>query len=204
MYKTLKSLPWFTGCVLSVFMLGQASAFASVAGNLVGFSQPSYAVAAGDTLTVSLVGSNFDVAPDAAAFSLSWDKAVLTYISASMANTLWNSLGSGSFVSTEHTDLGSLDYVFLTMDNGDAGNDFSLGTFTFQVNNDAELGASDLVVNIDSFNLGFYRGLNPVNANYVNSQIQVVPLPSAVWLFGTVLLGLCNPGLKRRWLKTVA
>ncbi len=196
MYQMLKTLRILAGLTFSALWMGTVFASAPVTNNIVSFSQASYGVTAGDSLTVNVVGSNFDVAPNAASFSLNWDPAVLTYVSTSVITPPWNPLGNGSFVSTDNAATGNLDYAFLTMDSGNAGSNFGLASFTFNVLVNAPIGGSLLTLNNDLYNIGFLNGLNSINVNYVGSQVQVVPVPAAAWLFGTGLVGLL--GLKKR------
>ncbi|MEY3760417.1 MAG: hypothetical protein RIR39_1908 [Pseudomonadota bacterium] len=155
-------------------------------------------VASGDSLTVDLIGANFSGAgPDGAALSLTWDPLVLGYVSTAIANPPWDA----SFVSETSVANGALDYVFLGHSAiGGVGADFALASFTFNVL--GNLGAATtLALSNDSFNVGFVSpGAVPINVNYVNSQVQVVPVPAAVWLFGTGLTGLLGFARNRRTL----
>ena len=118
-------------------------------------------VSNGDNLTVDLVGTNFNLGPDGAAFSLAWNPAVLSYVSTAISNPSWDS----SSVKADSAALGLIDYVFL----------------------------SSLALSNDPYDVGFVSpGALPINVNYVNSQVQVapVPVPAAAWLFGTGLMSL--------------
>jgi len=78
---------------------------------------------------------------------------------------------------------------------GDAGANFAIASFTFNVlGNPGDTSA--LTLSIDPFDVGFVApGTVPINVNFVNSQVQVVPIPAAAWLFGSGVLGLF--GMKR-------
>ncbi len=191
MNKMLKKTGAIVGG-LTLFCLTATSAQASVAlSNVVSFTQPTYAVSNGDTLTVDLVGNNFTLGPDGAAFSLAWNPSVLSYVNTSITNPSWDS----SSVSDDNAASGLIDYVFLAKSSaGDAGANFALASFTFNVIGNAET-ASSLTLSSDPFNVGFVSpGAAPINVNYINGQVQVaaVPVPAAVWLFGTGLMGLLN------------
>ena len=184
----------------TIAVLGLAIGGLSVAeANQVSFVQSSVNALSGQTLTFDLVGSGFTQEPDAAAFTLSWEKSVLQYVNTSIANPPWDVPS----VNDANAADGKIDFVFLGKSVGTAGENFSLASFTFNVIGNA--GASANLHLADSAFGGFVApGGVELTTNYIDSHVQVVPLPSAVWLFGTALLGLCNPGLKRRWLKTVA
>ena len=86
MNKTLKKTISVVGG-LTLFCLTAASAQASIVpANTVSFTQPTFNASNGDSLTVDLVGTNFTLGPDGAAFSLAWNPSVLSYVSTSITN----------------------------------------------------------------------------------------------------------------------
>ena len=179
---------------LTLFCLAVAPAHAAVIPpNTVSFIQSSLInVNQGNSLTVDLVGTNFTAGPDGAAFSLAWDPLVLSYVNTTVASPPWDNT---PFVNDDSKALGMVDYVFLTKSVGDAGANFAIASFTFNV-----LGtpgsATTLTLSDDPFDVGIVApGAVPINVNYVNSLVQVVPVPAAAWLFGTGLAGLL--GMKR-------
>ncbi len=182
------------GLLALSFSLAAPAGATVVASNVVRFAQGAdFNVAPGTSFTVDLVGENFPAGPDGAAFSLSWNPAVLGYVGASIANPPWDA----SFISADNAGSGVIDYLFLSKSTaGDAGNHFALASFTFNVL--GNVGSStELVLSNDPFEVGFVApGAVPIAANYLNSQVHVVPVPAGVWLFGSGLLGLL--GLKKR------
>ncbi|ATG91952.1 hypothetical protein MKLM6_3767 [Methylomonas koyamae] len=170
-------------------VIGELSA---VEASQVSFVQSNVNALPGQILTFDLVGEGFSSGPDGAGFSLAWDKTVLQYVTTTVANPPWDT----SFVSDTNAGSGMVDFVFLGKSTGTAGTDFSLASFTFNVI--GNVGAATELSLADAFGGFSALGGQSLSVNYLNSQVQVVPLPSAVWLFGTALLGLCNPALKRR------
>lgn len=173
--------------ILSLLFLGAAVAEA----NTVQFTQSNFDVAPGETFTVDLVGTDFLSGPDGAAFALSWDPAVLSYVSTTVANPPWDipSVSDGTAAA------GNIEYVFLSKTAGDAGSDFSLASFTFQVLGGAGA-TSPLSLSNDPYDVGFVApGGQSLTVSYVNSDVHVVPVPAAIWLFGSALAGM---GLVRR------
>lgn len=195
----------FVSIVGALFMLLFSMPAAAVSTNVVKFNQgPIISAISGQQLTVSVVGENFTTGPDGAGFSLSWNPAVLAYVSSAIATPPWNALSVGSSVDDTNAASGSLDYVFLTMDSGNAGANFAVADFTFDVT--GLLGASSaLTLANDLYGIGFINGTDSLNVEYTQSVVQVVapqavPVPAAFWLFGaslTSLLGVLG-GLKRR------
>lgn len=169
-----------------------------LAPNTVMFSQGTIINASeGDTLTLDLRGYNFTQGPDGAAFSLNWNPLVLRYVGSTVANPPWDS----AFVSDENS--GSVDYVFLSkLTAGDAGNSFAIASFTFDI-----LGAVGSETTISIGNPAFddtgftLPGGALVDVNYVNSQVHVVPLPAAAWMFGAGLAGMLGPMTRRKRLR---
>lgn len=162
--------------------------------NQVSFVQSNVNALPGQTLTFDLVGSGFTQQPDAAAFTLSWNPSVLQYVNTSIANPPWDPT---SILNASSAASGTIDYVFLTKSAGTAGTNFSLASFTFNVIGNA--GAFTNLNLADSYFGGFVApGGQALTADYIHSEVKVVPLPGAVWLFGTALLGLGNGRLVRR------
>lgn len=184
----MKKIMLQTVAVLGLVVTGLSAAEA----NQVSFVQSSVNAMSGQTLTFDLVGSGFSPAPDAAAFSLSWDQSVLQYVSTSIANPPWDT----SVVSGSNVDSGLIDFVFLGKSTGDAGSDFAIAAFTFNVI--GNVGTATTLTLADAFG-GFASSGSNFTVNYGSGNVQVVPVPSAIWLFGTTLLGLCNGGLRRRF-----
>lgn len=178
---------------LTLFCLAANPAHAAlIAPNTVSFTQSSLInVSQGNNLTVDLVGTNFTVGPDGVAFSLAWDPLVLSYVNTSVANPPWDT----SFVSDTSKASGIVDFVFLNKSIGDAGANFAITSFTFNVLGNPG-SATPLTLSNFSNDVGFEApGGVLINVNYVNSLVQVVPVPAAAWLFGSGLLGLV--GMKR-------
>ena len=178
----------------TVLFLGTGAATAST----VQFSQgSSIYVGPGEIFTLNLVGENFASRPDGAAFSLVWDPAVLSYQGITVANPPWDTQAIGD----SNVASGHLDFVFLGKTSGSVGNNpgtnyFDLAAFSFKaIGNIGNI--STLAVALDSFNTGFVApGAQTIPVTFVNSQVQVVPVPTAAWLFGSAFTGLI--GFARR------
>ena len=168
MNKTLKKTISIVGG-LTLFCLAVASAQAA---NTVSFNQSTFNVSNGDSLTVDLVGTDFTLGPEGAAFSLAWNPSVLSYVSTAVANPPWDAPS----VSDTNAASGVIDFVFLSKTTpGDAGANFALASFTFNVVGNAGA-VSSLALSNDPYDVGFISpGAVPINVNYINSQVQVAP-----------------------------
>jgi len=167
----------------------------SVSASTAGFSESEYTVETGNTLTVDATGSDFTTPSDGASLSLTWDPSVLRYISSNIdvATSPWDDI----FVNFDNKDSGSLDSIFLVMytTGSNTGSNFSLASFTFDViGNVGDQTAINLGISpIVGLDYGFLDGVDSIaNVNYVASQVQVVPLPTTIWLFGTGIIGLLS------------
>lgn len=180
---------------ITVLLFGSAANASGALSNVIKLSQgENISVTSGSVLTVDVVGENFIVGPNGAGFSLNWNPAVLSYVSNSLVSPPWN----GSSVYEGNAPSGSLDFVFLTMDTGNAGTNFGLGSFTFNVlGSPGDLTA--LTLGNDAYSIGFINGVTGLNVNYISSHVQVVPLPAAIWMFGAGLAGMLGTIKRRRY-----
>ena len=120
-----KTLSLVGGFTLLVMLNGPV-----VAANTVQFTQGNIINAAsGDSLTVDLIGRDFTAGPDGAAFSLAWNPSVLDYVNTTIANPPWDI----SSVNDTSAASGLIDFVFLNKNVGDAGSNFDIASFTFNV-----------------------------------------------------------------------
>ncbi|MEN8762128.1 MAG: VPLPA-CTERM sorting domain-containing protein [Thiogranum sp.] len=145
----------------------------------------------GATVTLSIEGSGFTDNTDGGTFTTTWDPAILQLASFTIANPPWDV----SFVTDSDPNDGLLDSVFLaTSPIGGAGPDFLIGTLTFDVVGDG----STLVSMTDDPLFGGWvaPGAVPIAVTYQGATVSTVPVPAAVWLFGSGLLGLV--GIARR------
>ena len=143
------------------------------------------------TIDLQLVGTDF-AAPgvDGGNFTFSWDPAVLQY----------TATDADAIVSDGNAASGVVDFVFTTYTpSGGLFPNFDIATISFNVI--GAVGSSTSITFADSDFGGFVSpGAVPVAVTYVNGLVNVtasaVPVPAAVWLFGTGLLGLA--GLAKR------
>lgn len=184
-----------------LLLMGLASASADAA-NTVKFSQGTTINAdAGSTFTVDLVGEDFTISPDGAAFSLTWDPSVLTFVSGVAANPPWDI----SFIDVDYVNAGLIDYAFLNRTTTDSiGANFSLASFTFDFIGGIEV-TTTLDLEVDVFNTGFLTSFaQPIAVNFVDTQVigppaptASVPAPATPWLLAFGIPALLNRARRR-------
>lgn len=147
-----------------------------------------------DIFTVDIVGTGFVGNVDGGGVNLAFDQNVFNVLSVSIDESVWNFGSTG--IST-----GSIDNVTGTVDGimvntfADVSGDFVVATLEVQA---VGLGDNSL------FQLSAL-GINPwassgslINPSFSDSSISVsaVPVPAAIWLFGSGLIGII--GMARR------
>ena len=188
-HRTLASA--FAGVILSC---GAASVHAAT----ITLDPLNATVVSGTTFNISVVGRDFTAGTFGGGFSLAWDPGILTLDSYS--RTFPGDLILG--------DPGTLDNVAGTLTgvgveslSGTAGPDFDIALLTFSALN---VGISPTDVSIGFFAGGQPRRWSDLNGvdtapTFVSGTVTVnpVPVPAAVWLFGSGLLGLIGVARRR-------
>ena len=174
---------------------------------LISFNPVNQTVGLGEIATVDLqisgLGDDFLSTFD---LDIGFDSSILGFQSFTFGTDL-DILGFGPINGA--TDLGSgLVNIFEISFDGNQvlsdfqPNEFVLGTFTFDT---LSIGTSSLDITVNAlggesffdFELG-REVASPLAANLQSGSISVVPVPAAVWLFGTALIGLVGFGRLRK------
>ena len=159
----------------------------------------SPAVNTGDVFNVSIVGTGFTDGSGGSSgggFSLAWDPSILTWQSSALTFSGDQLFGQPGVVDIA---AGTWTNADVTSFNGTTLANFEIATVTFKATN---LGVSPTDVTIGLFDNGSPRlwadsdGLIDVNPTFIGGSVTVVPVPAAVWLFGSGLIGLI--GVARR------
>jgi len=167
-------------------IMSQAASAATVQFNNSSLAAPTE-VDPGSPVTLNLQGLEFPAATDGGAFEVTWDPAVLSFSSFTVAAP-WD---SPAFVQNSNPTDGKLDFVFLTYSPaGGVGTSFDIGTFVFSVIGSA--GTSSTVALADVFGGWAANGTGAIsgvtyNAGSVQVAALATPVPPAVWLFGSAL-----------------
>jgi len=188
MYKQFLMI--VTALALFGLTTGQASA------NSVGFAEPNPIETGGaSTLTLNIVATSFTDTVDAGSFNFTWDPGVLAFTGGTI--TYPNADPFFSFFDDTNAATGVVE-VFVGSLVSATGN-FDIATINFNV-----VGGTGTTINFNESCLGcgwFGGGSQvPFVVDYTPGQVAVaaVPVPAAVWLMGSGLLGLVGIGRRTR------
>jgi hypothetical protein len=156
----------------------------------VSFNPDSRDVMAGDTFTVDIVGSDF-TGLSGGAIDLGFDSALLTVESVTVNSSVFDFLpdGGGPAVDNSWPNI-----AFDTFVNEPATGAFTIATITLI--SDAEGTASLAVLESSKFfstTVQFFPTLLDGTVN-----IRAVPVPDAVWLFGSGMMGLAGISCRKK------
>jgi hypothetical protein len=146
-----------------------------------------------DIVTLSIDGSDFTESVDGAGFTLSWDPSILSYTGTLIDNPPWD---TSAYIDNSASN-GTLDRIFVGSSSG-AGTDFALADITFTA---LALGSTDILIGTSGGGCvpgacGVFSTNGELLTNFTPTQVNVVPIPAAAWLFGSGVVGLI--GLSRR------
>ncbi len=195
-------MKYFTRFIFGAILLSVSAT--SQAALVLGFSPSSQTVSVGSSLGVDLTISGLgNFAPDSlGAFDVDvlFDNSILGFTGAIYGDPVLGDqldlFSLGSFTGTTHTPgAGAVNLFQLSFDTVSdldtmQADSFTLATLTFDA---LAIGSSSL--NFGSITLSDAIG-GALTANTAPGQVNVVPIPAAIWLFGTALLALV--GLSRR------
>lgn len=188
----------FARVLLAFALLGSAFAQAQTATITVTPSSQTTAVGSNVLVSVSIAGLLDGVAPSLGAFDLNllFDPSILSVSNFSFGTGL-DVLGLGSVQFSDVTTPGLLSIGEISLDlpadlNTLQSGAFALFTVTFQA---VGTGVSALGLDINALSDAYGEALA---ATTINGSVSAVPLPAAVWLLLSGVLGVCGFSRRRR------
>ena len=170
--------------ILSILVIN-ADAQASIANHV--FIEPAdKTVNLGETFSIILKGEDFNLGMDGGSIDMAFDPMILNADSVSINSGFWNVDASKGSIDN---DAGKIDFTDVAQFGSNTTNTlFDIATFTFHANG---IGSSQLILKVND-NSPFATGGDVIAVNLSNGLIivQAIPLPAAIWLFATALIGL--------------
>lgn len=171
-------------------LCGQASA------GVIGWGATPSPININDTFSLTITGSGFTSNVDGGGANFSFNSSILNVTSVTIDETVWDFGGAG--IST-----GSIDNAAGTV-NGIMVNTFSVvsGNFDVATIEFLAVGSGTTALTLTEYGLNPWSSggslLNPTMADSLVtvSGVSAVPVPAAVWLFSSGILGLV--GMARR------
>jgi len=154
------------------------------------FDSPTTSVNTNDTFTIDVIGNNFINNVDGGGINLSFNSSVLNVLSVNINESVWDFGGFGISTGTIDNSAGSIDGVMVNTFANVTGN-FVIATIEMQAITE---GSSLLILSEYGLN-PWASGGSLINPDYANGSVDVsavsaVPVPAAIWLFGSGLIGL--------------
>ena len=156
------------------------------------WNSASNGVLENDIFSLDVVGQGFVSNVDGGGIDLSFDSSVLNVLSVTIDEVVWD-LGVGISTGTIDNVAGTVNGIAVNAW-GDVTGDFTVATIQFQAIGGL-WSTSGLTLTEYALNPWASDG-SAINPDYINGSVSIVPVPAAVWLFGSGLLGLL--GFARR------
>lgn len=149
----------------------------------------------GDVFSIDIMGSGFTSSVDGGGVNLSFDQSRLNVLSVSIDESVWNFGSTGIDAGAIDNTSGTVDGIMVNTFSNVIG-DFVIATVEFEAMN---AGSSFLLLTELGIN-PWASGGSLINPSYASSQVDVsaVPVPAAVWLFGSGLIGLFGFAKRKR------
>lgn len=170
--------------VISLFLSGHLSAAT------ITWETPTTNVNVNDVFTVNVVGTGFLSNVDGGGVNISFDQNLVNVLSVSIDESVWDFGGFGISTGTINNSNGTLDGIMVNAD-ADVTGDFVVATIEMQA-----ISAGSSLLSLTEYTLNpWASGGSMINPDFVDGSViasasTTVPVPAAVWLFGSGLIGL--------------
>jgi len=146
-----------------------------------------------DVFSVDVIGVNFINNVDGGGVNIGFDSSVLNVLLVSINETVWDFGGSGISTGTIDNATGAVSGVMVNADSNVSG-DFVVASIQFRVvgNGSSALSLTEYALN------PWASGGSAINPAFVNETFSTIPVPAAVWLFGSGLIGLIGIAKRKK------
>jgi len=188
-------------------LLGVASLFMAGVSNAATVSvlPATQTAAIGDTITASVTGSGFLDGATGGSILVSWDTTVLTLLTTQQDTQIDGILntGWGSVPIFDTTVPGTLEFTALLTNGDDPAIGVGGAEFVFVNLDFSVLATTPTNIGVAPGSFGDWQDGNNtsvLDVTYVPGSVNVsaVPVPAAVWLFGSGLIGMIAVSRRRK------
>lgn len=184
-----------TAVTAAILLLAQQLQAATIAWN-----DMDHTAFLSDVFTLDIIGTDFNANVDGGGVNLSYDPNVVNVLSVSIDESVWDFGAQG-------IDTGSIDNTVGTVSGimvnawSDVSADFVVASVNFVA---VGLGITDLSLNEFNFNPWASAG-NALNPLHLAGHVEVsnVPVPGAVWLFSSGMMGLIGMAKRNKMAKAL-
>ena len=146
-------------------------------------------VSVNDIFTIDVVGTGFTSSVDGGGVNVSFDQNVLNVLSVSINESVWDFGGFGINSGTIDNLNGTLDGIMVNTF-ADVSGDFVVATIEMQA-----IAEGSSLLSLSEYGLNpWASGGSAINPDFLSASVDVsviqTPVPAAVWLFGSGLIGL--------------
>ena len=175
-----------------IFGLTLLSGHASAA--TIGWGSAPATIYAGDSFSLNITGSGFTSNVDGGGVNFTYDKNILNVTSVTIDEIVWDFGGAGISTGSIDNGAGTANGIMVNTFSTVIGS-FDVATIQFQA-----IGSGTSALNLTEYALNPWASggslIDPIMASNSLTVLQSVPVPAAVWLFGSGLIGLI--GVARR------
>lgn len=177
-----------------IFGLTLLSGHASAA--TIGWGSSPSTINVGDNFSLSISGSGFTSNVDGGGVNFTYDRNILNVTSVTIDGAVWDFGGAGISTGSIDNVAGTVDDIMVNTFGAVIGS-FDVASIQFLA-----VGAGTSALNLTEYALNPWAGggalINPtmVDGSLTVLAVESVPVPAAVWLFGSGLLALI--GMTRR------
>ena len=145
---------------------------------------------AAGSFSLDIVGLGFVIDVDGGGVNLSFDSSILNVTQITIDENVWDFGGLGISTGTIDNGAGTVNGIMVNTLATTVTGDFTVATVDFLVV--GGVGSSSSLTMTEYDLNPWASGGSVITPSYVVGNVSVVPVPAAVWLFGSGLIGLIS------------